>query len=166
MAHQKVHLYPQMSGKGPFTVEASGYQKVEGESIPRRHPISKDKLVTTPNEDVRTIYDILSWSADKFGNAKALGSRRLVKTHNETKMVKKMVDGQSKEVEKQWSYAELGPYEYMSFIEYRRLVLQLGSGLRKIGMQKGDRVELFAATRYEESSRCTAIVDGCAVRTG
>ena len=147
MANQKVTLYPQMSGKGPFTVEASGYQQVEGETVPRRHPIAKDKLVTTPADDVRTIFDILQRSADKFGNAKALGSRRLVKTHHETKKVKKMVDGQQQEVNKQWSYFELSEYHYMSFIEYQRLVLQLGSGLRKVGMQKGDRLELFASTR-------------------
>ena len=146
MANQNVTLYPQMSGKGPFTVEASGYTKVEGESIPRRHPISKEKLVTTPADDVRTIYDILQRSADKFGNAKALGSRKHVKTHVEKKKIKKNVDGQMQEVEKEWTYQELGPYDYLSFVEYRRFVLQLGSGLRKIGMQKGDRVELFAAT--------------------
>ena len=147
MAHKDVHLIPQMLGKGPFTIEASGYTKVEGETIPRRHPAAKEKLVTTPADDVRTIYDILQRSADKFGNAKAVGSRKLLNTHQETKMVKKTVDGQVKEVEKQWSYMELSEYHYMSFIEYQRLALQLGAGMRKIGMQKGDRIELFAATR-------------------
>ena len=34
---------PRMESKGPFTVEASGYEKVEGETIPRRHPVAKVK---------------------------------------------------------------------------------------------------------------------------
>ena len=136
-----------MSAKGPFTVEASGYEKVEGETIPRRHPQSKDKLVTSPSEDVKTIFDIIKRGADNFGNAKALGSRKVVKTHSETKKVKKMVDGQTKEVEKKWTYFELSEYNYLSFVEYEKMVLDIGAGLRKIGMEKSDRVHIFAATR-------------------
>ena len=30
-----------MEEKGPFTVEASGYEKVDGETLPRRHPAAK-----------------------------------------------------------------------------------------------------------------------------
>ena len=132
----------------PFTVEASGYEPVKGETIPRRHPISKDKLVTTPSEDVRTIFDILKRSADKFGNAKALGTRKLVKTHHETKKVKKTIDGKVQEVDKNWSYFELSGYTYISFVEYEKLTRQLGSALRKLGMVEGDRLSLFASTRW------------------
>ena len=140
-------LYPQMSAKGPFTVEVPGCEKVEGETIPRRNPVSKDKLVTSPSDDVKTIFDIIKKSANKFGNAKALGSRKVIKTHTETKMVKKMVDGEAREVEKKWTYFELGEYNYLSFVEYEKMVLEIGAGLRKIGMEKGDRLHIFAATR-------------------
>lgn len=34
-------------------------------------------------------------------NSKAMGSRKLVKTHQETKKVKKIVDGEEREVDKQ-----------------------------------------------------------------
>ena len=136
-----------MSTKGPFSVEASGYEPVEGETIPRRHPSAKDKLISSPSKDVRTIYDILKRSADKYGNAKALGSRQIVKTHTEVKKVKKTVDGQTKEVDKQWTYFELSAYSYISFVEYEKMVLQIGAGLRKAGMAKSDRLHLFAATR-------------------
>lgn len=139
--------YPRMSRSGPFTVEASGYEPVKGETIPRRHPIAKDKLTTTPSDDVRTIFDILKRSADKFGNAKALGTRNLVKTHNETKKVKKTVDGKTEEVDKKWSYFELSGYNYISFVEYEKLALQIGCGLRKLGLVKGNRLHLFAGTR-------------------
>lgn len=136
-----------MLGKGPFSVEASGYSPVEGETIPRRNIASKDKLITTPSEDVATIVDILKRSADKFGNAKALGWRTLITTHQEAKKVKKTIDGKTQEVEKKWTYYELSGYTYMSFVEYERLALQVGAGLRKLGLSKNDRVHLFAATR-------------------
>lgn len=148
MARRDQPLYPHMTKRGPFTVEASGYEPVDGETIPRRHPASKDKLATSPAEDVNTIFDIFKRSADKFGNAKALGSRRIIKVHQETKKVKKMVDGQTREVDKNWSYFELSGYSYMSFVEYEKLVLQIGAGLRKLGMVESDRLHLFGATRY------------------
>ena len=136
-----------MAATGPFTVEASGYEPVEGETIPRRHPLAKDKLITTPSDNVKTIFDILKHSADKFGNAKALGTRKLLQMHYETKKVKKVVDGKEQEVDKKWSYYEMSSYTHISFIEYERLALQVGCGLRKIGLSKADRVHLFAATR-------------------
>ena len=144
---KKTQLQPRMVQSGPFTVEASGYKPVEGETIPRRHPASKDKLVTSPSEDVTTIFDILKRSADKFGNAKALGSRKLLKTHHETKKVKKTIEGKTEEVNKDWSFFELSGYSYISFSEYERLTLQMGAGLRKLGMIKDDRLQLFASTR-------------------
>ncbi|KAI4108754.1 MAG: hypothetical protein L6R37_000918 [Teloschistes peruensis] len=146
MSKKNQALYPRTSAKGPFTVEASGYEPVKGETVPRRHPISKDKLRTTPSDDVKTIFDILKRSADKYGNAKALGSRRNLKTHVENKKVKKMVDGETQEVEKKWTYFELSEYSYKSFTEYERLALDIGAGLRKLGLVKDDRLHLYAAT--------------------
>lgn len=147
MSKKNAALYPRALAKGPFTVEASGYEPKEGETIPRTHPVSKDKLRTTPSDDVKTIFDILKRSADKYGNAKALGSRRNIRTHVETKKVKKVVDGETQEVDKKWTYFELSEYSYLSFIEYERLALDLGAGLRKLGLVKGERLHLYAATR-------------------
>ena len=132
--------------KPPFSVEAPGYEHVDGETIPRRHPLSKDKLQTTPSPDITTIFDIIKRSSEKYGNAKALGTRKLIKTHQEIKKVKKIVDGQEQEVDKKWTYFELGPYEYLSFSEYEKLTLQIGAGYRKLGLTKSDRVHIFAAT--------------------
>lgn len=61
--------------------------------------------------------------------------------------MKKLVDGVEQEVEKKWTYFELTGYEYLSFVEFEKLVLQLGSGLRKLGLEKGNRVHLYATTR-------------------
>jgi long-chain acyl-CoA synthetase len=141
-------LYPKMTKKPPFTVERPGYEPVKGETIPRCHPSVKDKLDTRPSEDVATVWDNVKRAAEKFGNAKALGSRKLIRTHTENKKVKKMVDGQEKEVDKAWTYFELGEYQYMSYVEYEKLVLQCGSGLRHLGMVRDDKLHLFGTTRY------------------
>ncbi|KAK5001597.1 hypothetical protein LTR28_012467, partial [Elasticomyces elasticus] len=57
-----------------------------------------------------------------------------------------MVDGKEELQEKKWSYFELSGYKYLSFIEYEKLCLNVGCGLRALGMVKQDRVHIFAAT--------------------
>lgn len=137
-----------MSKKPPFTVEASGYEPVPGETIPRRLPQAKDNLILRPAEDVATTYDVFRRSARVFGNAKAVGTRRLIKTHVENKKVKKIVDGVEQEVEKKWTYFEMSGYTYKSFVEYERLALELGCGLRKLGLEKDNKIHLYGATRW------------------
>jgi long-chain acyl-CoA synthetase len=137
-----------MIRKPPFSVDAPGYKLVEGETLPRRNPMAKDELISTlDNGKVRTIYDILTRSSKKFGNARAMGSRSLVKTHKETKKVKKIINGQEQMTDKEWTYYELTGYKYMSFIEYEALWKEVGAGLRNLGLVKDDRVHIFAATR-------------------
>jgi long-chain acyl-CoA synthetase len=140
-------LYPKMTKKPPFSVEAAGYEKVKGETIPRRNPVAKDKLITRPSDEVGTVFDNLKRAAEKFGNAKALGTRKLIKTHTENKKVKKMVDGKETEVDKKWTYYEMSGYTYMSFVEYEKLALSCGSGLRSLGLVKDDKLHLYGATR-------------------
>lgn len=137
-----------MSKKPPFTVEVPGCEPVEGETIPRRLPKSKDGLILRPSEDVATTYDNFRRSARMFGNSKAVGSRRLIKTHVENKKVKKVVDGVEQEVDKQWTYFEMSGYTFKSFIEYEALALQLGCGLRKLGLEKDNKIHLYGATRW------------------
>jgi long-chain acyl-CoA synthetase len=144
-------LYPRMTRKPPFSVDAPGYTPVEGETLPRRNPLAGDKLVTTlANGTVKTVFDLLKRSTEKFGDAKAIGTRTLIRTHKETKRVKKIVDGKEEEVDKEWTYYELTGYKYMSFKEYEVLWQQLGAGFRKLGLAKDDRVHIFAATRSVE----------------
>lgn len=109
--------------------------------------MAKDKLVTVPADEVTTVYENLKRSAAKFGNAKAMGWRKVIKTHTETKKVKKMVDGKEQEVDKNWIYYELSGYNYITFVEYEKLALSAGSGLRDLGLQKDDKIHLFGATR-------------------
>jgi long-chain acyl-CoA synthetase len=109
-----------------------------------------DRLVAEPEEGVVTIFDIVTRAARIFGRADAVGSRRLIKTHSETKKVTKVVDGVEQQVDKKWTYFELSEYRYLSFLDYEQHILQVGAGLRKLGLQKDDRLFIFAATRYAQ----------------
>ena len=141
-------LYPQAvaTKRGNVTAEVPGLQKVDGETIPRRNIKAKDGLRLTPAKDINTLYDIMRYSSSKFGNAKAMGSRKIVNIHEETKKIKKMVDGKQQEVDKKWQYFELSPYKFMSFVEFEKLADKVGAGLKHLGLQPEDRVHLFAAT--------------------
>ena len=141
------HVQAQMVKKPLFSVEASGYEQVDGETIPRRHPMAKDKLITQPSDEVKTIFDNLKRAATKFGNAKAIGTRKIIKTHVENKKVKKIINGQEQEVNKKWTYFELSPYSYISFVEYEKMALDCGSGLAHLGVTKEDKLHLYGATR-------------------
>ena len=150
-------MYPKMTKKPPFSVEAPGYEKVKGETIPRRNPVAKDKLITRPSDEIATVFDNLKRAAEKFGNANALGTRKLIKTHTENKKVKKIVDGRETEVDKKWTYFEMSGYTYMSFIEYEKLALSCGCGLRSLGLVKDDKLHLYGATRRAYTPRCSEL---------
>jgi hypothetical protein len=148
---KNVPIYPVISDTPPFALNVPGYKPVEGEGIPRRNAQFVDRLVAEPTEGINTVFDIVTRAARTFGDARAVGTRRLIKTHNEIKKVKKIVDGREQEVDKQWTYFELSEYKYLSFSEYESLVLKVGSGLRNLGLVGDDRLFIFAATRYEPS---------------
>jgi long-chain acyl-CoA synthetase len=139
----------QATRKGPYTCEAADAQPVEGETIPRRNLVSKDGLKMTPSPEVKTMFDVLRHASNKFGNAKAVGSRRIVNKITETKKIKKMIDGKEQEVDKNWEYFELSSYTFKSFVEFEKMALAVGSALQKLGLKPEDRMHLFAATSMQ-----------------
>lgn len=146
MAKIEGTIQPRMAKRPPFSVESPGCEPVPGETIPRRHPLSKDGLILKPSDDVATTYDIFRRSARVFGNAKAVGTRKLIKTHVENKKVKKVIDGQEQEIDKKWTYFEMSGYTYKSFVEYEKFALELGAGLRKVGLDSSNKIHLYGAT--------------------
>jgi hypothetical protein len=148
MAQSRKTLYPVATKKPPYSLQVPGVEKKPGEGIPRRHPGSMDGLKTTPDPDIKTLYDVVTRGARMFGDAECMGSRKLIKTHVEEKMVKKVVDGEEREVPKQWTFYEMGGYKFKSFKQYKEQVDICGSGLRALGLGAGDRVHIYAATRY------------------
>ncbi|KAF5011468.1 hypothetical protein FDECE_2420 [Fusarium decemcellulare] len=132
--------------KPPFTIEAPGYEKVEGETIPRRHLKAKDGLINFPAPDARTVFEFVERSARLYPNHHAVGSRKLVNMHKEKKTIKKNVNGEVQEVEKEWSYFELTGFEYLTYNQYLERVLNLGYGLRKLGLTSEDKLHIFGTT--------------------
>jgi long-chain acyl-CoA synthetase len=146
---KKMMPQAKMYRSGPYTCEVANADKVDGETVPRRNLAAKDGLIMKPHDDVATLYDVLRHAAAKFGNAKAVGARKIVNIHEETKKVKKMVDGKEQEVDKKWQYFELSPYKYKSFVEFEKMALSAGSGLKSLGFNPQDRLHLFAATSMQ-----------------
>ena len=132
--------------KGPYTVDASGVTAAPGETVPRRNVKAKDGLLSRPAEDVYTIYDIVCRSAREYPERPAMGWRTLVKMHTEVKKVPKLVDGVKTEVDKEWQYFELSPYSWLTHKQYELYVIQIGAGLRKLGLGKGDMLHVFATS--------------------
>lgn len=145
---KKQILYPIATKKPPYSLQVPGVEKKPGEGIPRRHPLSIDALTTTPDPEVKTLYDIVVRGAKKYGDSECMGSRQLIKTHTEEKKVKKMVDGEEREVSKNWTFYEMSGYTWKSFVQYKVAVDTCGAGLRALGLVAADRVHIFAATRY------------------
>lgn len=141
-------LHARFMSKPPFSVDVPGCKPVEGEGIPRRNTRSVDKLVSTL-PGVETMFDIVTYAAKSYGDSPAIGSRKLIAMHEETKKVTKVVDGKKQEVDKTWSYFEMSKYTYLSARQYETLVLQIGAGLRNLGLVETDRVHIFAQTRYD-----------------
>jgi len=146
---KKLAPQAQAARRGPYTTEAAGAQQVEGETIPRRNLASKDQLKLTPSPDVTTMYEVLRYASAKYGNAKAVGARRIVNKINETKKIKKMIDGKEQEVDKNWEYFELSSYTYKSFVEFEKMALAVGSAVQALGFKPEDRLHLFAATSMQ-----------------
>lgn len=132
--------------KPPYSVQVPGVEKKEGEGIPRRHPESVNGLKTSPDPSIKTLYDIPCYAARVHGEAQCMGTRPLIKTHVETKMVSKVINGQKTEVPKEWTFYEYGPFEFINFKQYKQRVDATGAGLRHLGLETGDRLHIFAAT--------------------
>ncbi|ORY61271.1 uncharacterized protein BCR38DRAFT_348608 [Pseudomassariella vexata] len=130
----------------PFSVQAPGELAKPGETAPYRHFKAKDGLIDRPESNASTIFELLKDSAVKYADKNVMGSRKLIKTHSEVKKVPKVVDGVTKEVDKEWTYFELSGYSFTTYAEYEKRVLQVGAGLRKLGLEAGDKVHIFAST--------------------
>lgn len=142
--------------KPPYTVQAPGYEKVPGETIPRRHPRAKNGLLSRPADDVHTVFDLVKRSARLYPNHNAAGSRKLIKLHKETKKVKKNIDGEVREVDKEWQLFELSKFHFLTYKQYLDLVLQVASGLRGLGLTSEDKLHIFGTTSVNWASTAHA----------
>ena len=119
--------------------------QVPGESTVCRNSSSSRALTETPHPSIGTIFDLVQFNARRWGESPCFGTRKLIKVHKETVSN----NGGDVTAEKENLFWELGPYEYQSYDTVAREGLELGSGLRKIGLSKGDRVSIYAETSYK-----------------
>ncbi|KAH8666747.1 hypothetical protein BX600DRAFT_497500 [Xylariales sp. PMI_506] len=130
----------------PFSVPALGELANDGETPPYRHIKAKDGLINRPAPNISTIYELLKNSVELYGSKDAVGWRDLIKTHKEVKKVPKIVDGVTKQVDKEWTFFELSPFTFLTYSQFEERVLQVGAGLRKLGLEPREKVHLFAST--------------------
>ncbi|KAJ3196591.1 long-chain fatty acid-CoA ligase [Irineochytrium annulatum] len=119
---------------------------VPGRGEPRRSVRSPDKIVDRPAPDISTIYDILAKVSKITPNKKIYGQRSVVRTVEEEKEVVKTVAGVEKKEIKKWKFFELSAYSWYTYADVVEMTNNIGSGLRHIGLNPGDKVTLFAST--------------------
>lgn len=150
-----------MIEKPPFTIDTPGAPEVEGETKPRRNPKAKDGLLDRPSPDIDTVFALVKSSAEEHTGERCIGTRKLIQVHEETKKVPKNVNGKTEMVDKKWQYFELSDYSFMTYGEYNTHLLHLASGLRELGLEKGDKVHMFAST----SPNWLALSHACSSQT-
>ena len=116
----------------------------KGEIIVPRNILSQYALTETPHPEVRTIYDLVQYNALRWGDNPCFGTRRVIKIHAEAQTGAK----------NSRMFWELGPYEYRSYRQVAQEGLHLGSGLRKMGLETGDKVAIYADTSYFPPCSC------------
>lgn len=124
-----------------------------GETAPRRNIGAKNEPWDTPgqNPELSTIHNLVQWASKTYAKHDAMGSRKIVKIHDEQKMVTKKVDGVEKKVPKTWQFFELSPYTHITYTELAERINDLGAGLIQLGIKHSgeERVHLYAQTCAE-----------------
>lgn len=112
--------------------------------------IRNKDLATTPHESIKTLFDVLLHGSKVFPASKLLfGSRETDQIITEQKEVVEKVHGVESVKTKTWKYAQKSAYKWLTYRDALKLATELGSGLKKLGLAKGDKVSLFASTSKE-----------------
>lgn len=124
-----------------------------GETAPRVNGRLKDgkPLLRPVGYKCSTVYEFILEAFEKGGNRNAIAYRDTKEIHKEVKKVKKLVEGEEVEVEKEWLYYELSDYKYETFKQVHKYTHQYGRGLIKLGLKPGntDKIHIFASTSHK-----------------
>jgi len=134
----------------PYSLELDSPRADNEGPIRRLKTVAHGDLISLiprfPN--VTTTYELLRDAVEKWGDKECLGSREHIKDHVEEKKIIKVVSGVEQETTKKWVYAELSPYKYRTYRDVGNESKAIGAALRKLGLDSGDRVGLYADTWY------------------
>ena len=136
--------------KRPYSVELSdSYPDHEG-PVRRLRTVADGNLTATipGHPHILTIYDLMRSAVEQWRDKECLGSRKLVKFHEEEKNITKVINGVEQQVTKKWIYSELSPYEFRTYRDLGAESKSVGAGLKRLGLKQGDNVGLYADTSY------------------
>ncbi|CAO3700481.1 unnamed protein product [Rhizopus stolonifer] len=115
----------------------------------RRSILSPNALMKTPAKGVETLYDVLQYATESFKDRKGFSYRKLEDTIVEKKELKTIIHGVEQQTEKTWTYFQLSGYHHYTYQQAADITQTLGAGLRKLGLNKGDKVQISASTSFE-----------------
>ncbi|KAJ3371166.1 long-chain fatty acid-CoA ligase [Allomyces arbusculus] len=114
-----------------------------------RHKVAEHALLHTPEPDVLTVHDVVMRSARVFGDAPAMGHRKVIRVIEESKEITRIVNGHETKETKLWKYFELGPYQWISYKELLADIKLVAGGLANLGYTAGDKACLYLPTSPE-----------------
>ncbi|KAK1723045.1 long-chain-fatty-acid-CoA ligase-like protein [Colletotrichum acutatum] len=120
------------SDSAPFSTPLPRAPLIPAETRPQRNAklAGRPGLLSQPNTEIQTVYDIVNWAAEIYGDKPALGTRA---SGTENTNAKTESPGDSL-------------YTYISYRDYLIVIRDVGSGLRAVGLQKTDKILVYAAT--------------------
>jgi len=126
-----------LSQTGSQSVEVQSDDHKDGETLPRRHPLAKDKLwiAAIPNENggYRTVWDCFQRAVNKFPQRPAFGTRKY-----------EYVEQKDGKVE-----CNRTDYVWQSYEEVDKDVRSFASGLMALGCKAKDNIGIFSQNRAE-----------------
>ncbi|KAF9951290.1 long-chain fatty acid-CoA ligase [Modicella reniformis] len=128
-----------------LTVEV-GPTEVQGETRVRRSALSSDELMSSPSDDIKTLYDVVQHSAKVRPTLNAIGHRKMLKVVEEEKEITKVVGGETRTEKKTWKYFQLSGYHWLTYEDTKLVIDSIGSGLRNFGLHPKDKITVFGST--------------------
>jgi hypothetical protein len=134
----------------PYSVELGTNHPDNESAIRRLRTVGDGNLTATipGHPNVKTVYDLVRNAVDGWRDKQCLGSRNLVRTHEEEKQVTKFINGIEQQVLKKWVYSQLSPYEFRTYRDVGEESIAVGAGLRKLGLVPTDHIGIYADTWY------------------
>ena len=129
-----------------LTVEV-GPTDVQGETRIRRSVLSAKRLMSSPDDDIKTLYDVINYSVKVRPNLNAIGYRKVVKIVEEEKEITKIVGGEEVKEKKTWKFFKMSGYHWLTYKDAKQVIDSIGCGLRKFGINPKDTMTVFGATR-------------------
>ncbi|KAI5963974.1 FAA4 [Candida margitis] len=115
-----------------------------GETAPRRKAAQKDGSLDRPTDcKGTTIPEFIEECFKRNGNKNAMGWRDLKEVYVETKEITKNIDGETKKISKDWTYYEMGPYQYIKYPELLTLIKNYSKGLIELGLKPNQQTKLM-----------------------